>query len=298
MPATAAVGVLVLLAGCGPRDTPEPRRPEESTPAASSPVQSLPSALVGQWKISGPGIAPDITVDLSDRTLTVFGKWCVLYGTWDARPGGPFLADLGLAGAGQCFEAGRGETTTRTAVSPMRAATGFVVDGERRLLLDATGARVAALTPGGRPMAPTTSADSVAEPPQVPADRLAALDAGRPPMPAGVRPGNPEEVIGVWSMPGNDPAEAPTVRFETGRRYDGTSICPTRRGRWDVADGALLMTGPVTGGLIQCRHDDPFLKARAVGTDGVHLVLLDADGGPIQRMNRVRQADRVTDAPP
>ncbi len=288
------VGVLVLLAGCGPGAAPE-RRAGDPAPAVSSQVRPLPSALVGQWKVGGPGIAPDVAVNLADRTLEMFGKWCVLYGTWDAHPGGPFLADLGLAGSGRCFEPGAGETTTRTAVSPFRTATSFVVDRDRRLLLDATGAQVAALEPASPTAPPAPSADSTPEPPQAPA---AALDTERPPMPTGFRPADPEDVVGVWSVSGPDQAKAPTVRFGPDRSYEGATFCHSRSGRWDVAEGALLMTGPVSGSLMPCEHDDPFVDARAVGTDGVHLLLVAADGELIQQLDRVQTSDQVGKAAP
>lgn len=143
----------------------------------SSPSRALPSALVGQWPVRGERIEPGTAVNLGARRLDVFLRRGILSGSWDARPGGAFLAQTG-GGSSECFPAGAASCADAEP-SWLRAAATFAVEGEGRVLLDTAGRSVAVLAPGPRPTVPSTVADSVAEGPQVRAEERAALDRDR-----------------------------------------------------------------------------------------------------------------------
>ncbi len=107
--------------------------------------QCDPVALLGNWLLTDTGREDRIGLRLSLGGLRVITRCGTFMGEWRSNSDGQFLGEAW--GGIDC------ETEHVDGFSPswLRAATGFRVQGDERLLVDANGGVVARLVPGWKP---------------------------------------------------------------------------------------------------------------------------------------------------
>jgi hypothetical protein len=270
------LAVLALLAACGGQQSPD------TPPAAPATEEVVPDrdplALVGLWNLTDADEESGAVLRLAPDRASLWRGCGVLVGSWRADPGGLFVGDMhGLTGCPPSAE-----------MTPawLRRATAFRVDGENRVLLDAAGATVARLRPGGRPTAGPNVASSEAEPPVV-SDTDRAAFAPAAPLPAGLTPAARKDLLGRWE-PVSGRTGGAFIELEDGswRGFDG---CNSGGGRWVSGPGGALLATSGLSTLVACEGIDAggwLAEARRAGLDGGQLVLVDARGEAIGRLKR------------
>jgi META domain len=171
----------------------------------------------------------------------------------------------------------------------LRAATGYRIETDARVLLDERGDVLARLLPGGRPTPGPDIAPSEAEPPMVTDDlrkQLAAAVA----LPRGLEPAEKARLVGRW-VPVDGPAgsapEAPHVLLSSEGAWSGSDGCNAQGGRWTAGAGGSLLAvaGPQT--LVGCEGANVggwLSGASRAGFAGAALVLLDSSGKELGRL--------------
>jgi hypothetical protein len=279
-----------MLAGCAGQPAAEPTQAPPSGAAAD------PLALIGLWRIEEPSEQPDAVVRLAAHEFGVFRRCESLTGEWNADQSGSFVASTGG------FSPDDGEPGCQASWAPDATAlmpswlprvVGFRVDGADRLLLDAEGEVVARLRPGARSISlPSKMAPELTDLPVVDA---AARDAFAPAaaLAAHLEPATTATLTGRWLPVGWKPRPngTPSAEFRANGDWHGSDGCNGQGGRWAAgAQGAFIATmGPQT--LIGCAGVSVgswLSQARRAGFDQDALVLLDAAGKELGRLQRER----------
>lgn len=280
----ALVVAWLMLSSCGadeaadrslggdPSDGPAPRG-----------GSGLPSQLVGQWEVQGVDVKPGTVLTLAAGEARVFLRCGLIYGSWDALPGGTFIAQT-WGRSGDCGSDARPpeEPTWLT------RAFAFVVSGPDRELLGQDGRVTATLRAAtARPQAPQSAIASVTQPPVLTAADRERLDRRPPSFPAGVRPAEAAELVGTWVLPGEDGAGRnwPHATFGSDGTWFGSDGCNGQGGRWALAAGALL-TGSGIQTAIGCENIAVLSGAVLAAFDGETLVLIGEQGQEIRRAVR------------
>lgn len=194
-----------------------------------------------------------------------------------------FVADL-YGGYGNC--------RIEPPITPPWLATvaAYRADRDGAMLLDAVGAVVARLRPGGRPTAPPGTDPSLADPPEVtPTTRQAFPRAAA--LPAGLMPTTASTLIGRW-IPADDDIrrpDQPTLELRADGTYRGSDGCNGSNGRWTAGTGGAVLATSGVQTLIGCHNLNvtAWLSAAArAGFDGDFLVLLAPDGTETGRLRR------------
>jgi hypothetical protein len=286
---TCSVAVLSVVTGCGaPAATEVVAQDPLAEVLAAAPQRPMPSQLVGQWSVDAADAPPGLVVNLDAmREIRIFLRCGTMDGSFDARPGGAFVGDI-FGGSGDCFP----DTYDgfRSVVPRwLTAASGFVVLGKTRQLLDHGGQVVATLSPSTRrPYVPPTVADDAADGPSLTAEDKTTLDTEPAPIPNGLRPATRAELLGRW-VPQGVPAGGwvagePDLEFRADGTYTGSDGCNGYSGRWSSVNSEVLSTtGPTH--LAGCENI-VLLYGTTAAFDGDVLVLLDATGNVLRRMIR------------
>ena len=278
----ALAGVL-LLAACG-----EGSPDEGSTAAATEkprPAAAVdPVDLVGMWRLVGAqGERPDAVLRLAPDDLVLWRTCGVLMGTWRATGDGLFLAYL--------FGAAEGCAADTPTPPWLRDAVRFGTSGDDRVLLDAADQVVARLLPGGRPAASAGTSPYFTEAPTVTQDKRRVFLSPAP-LPPTLRPATLDRLLGRW-LPATGAAstspDQPHAAFRGDGSWTGSDGCNRQSGRWVIGPGGafLALMGPHT--MIGCDNVSVgswLWDVRRVGFHGDVLVLLDAAGAEVGRLER------------
>ena len=244
------VGAVLVAAGCAGT--------EQVVSAAAAPTD-LPSHLLGTWSVSGAGVPTGTRVAFSAVAMDVLMPCGTLDGSWDARPGGAFLADVHAADPA-CREA------RSTLTLPwLDRAVSFRSVGKGRELLDVQGGRVARL----RRWTPVVPGQPGPAQPVSLAARQAA-DTRPATLPAGLEPVGATDLVGAWA---GEPGGAAVLQVDGEGTYRRVSGCWRGDGRWALSGPALLLAG-AGWTWDSCAADRPVLVGRAGDT----VVLVRADG--------------------
>ena len=283
-------GVLLALAACGTQSG-------SGTPAPSA---SGPVGLIGLWRVEGaagvPADQPSV-LRLASGELSWWRACGVAFGSWRAD-GGLLLLDAGQSSTGSCPATGEATSTTW-----LQRVARYAPDGSGWRLLDASGQQVARLAPGATLTPGPDLAPSLAAPPTADAAARAAF-AEPVPLPTSLRPATPTTTAGRWELgepsSGRLTGKPPFLAISPDGSWTGWDGCNGASGRWLVgAGGRLLVTaGPRT--LIGCEGVDlPALWATTarVGTDAGRLVLVDAGGRELVRLQGPRVVASITHGP-
>jgi hypothetical protein len=276
----------MILAECG-----------ASAPAATGTKNAeSPSGnpLDGTWRLEAAGEPSDAVLDLHGADLRLVRGCLQLSSSWSGRDG-LFLAD---AGPGAFARGGCFEPTSQPEVPWLATTVNYSRVDDGWQLRDRTGQVVASLHPGGRlpeadgaqlTFGPSDEASRI--------DRAALNEATAAPLPANLRPAHELDVVGRWAVPGTGPHDCGTDVLEFGPegswggQYDG------HPGRWVVGAGGLALA---TEANVDADCDDDRIAPPVVdvdrwmsrltrlGLDGDQLVLLDADGKELGRLDPKR----------
>jgi hypothetical protein len=251
-----------------------------------------PASLVGWWQVEGTEqvvLIDPAGLEILDPVLTTAGGY-VLSGSWRGDPEGRLLVTADIlwfpATPGEEDEPWEGLPKVVADYSPgwVTTVAGFRIAGDQPVLLDRSGAQVARLVP----RAPVTGSERV--------------DPGRPlteqerrnfgpaaPVPDGLRPAEPAELVGRWA-PEGVAATAAFVAFADTGAWTGSDGCNGDSGRWLTGSAAaFLSTRQSLHTDIGCENIDVgswVAAARRVALDGQVLVLLDVEGRTVGRLVR------------
>lgn len=236
-----------------------------------------PADLVGLWRTEGPGIAPSTYLRLDpDNRVFLFQVCGSPFGQWRAVAGGAISVMLVVA-APDCPKIPGSDEWERNTPPWLRAVSAARPDGERRSLLDASGAEVARLSrvseapgadlPGERivPVPPTR-------------DQIGRLNRAEPPAPA-LRRARSDDLIGRW-VPA-DRAEGVFVEFAAGGALRLGDGCNFGRGRWSVGTGGALAVVLSLSYVLSCENAavaDWLQNAAWAAFHDAGLVLVGGDG--------------------
>lgn len=274
----AAAGL--LAAGCAAEDPAEqPSGPES---AGEVVTETDPVGLIGSWTLTGlADQSGDTAIRLALGDVRVWRDCGVLSGTWRANEYGQFVAYIG----GYSGDCGSAPVTTPEWLS---RATSYDVDGEARLLLDAQGQPVARLEPGAAPAPGSDMAPELAAPPEV-TDEVRRALAPAAPLPAGLTPADASTLTGRW-VP-DDAAlrgmENPYLELAADGSWQGSDGCNGQAGRWVAGPDGALLAAVGASTMIGCNNVPVggwLAGASRAGFDGDVLVLLDAQGGELGRL--------------
>lgn len=273
---------LAALAACSNGETADQGPDAESSAIPSARSGSvLPSQMVGQWDVTGVGVEPGTILTLRADEALFFVKCGMFDGSWDALPGGAFLADI-YGASGKCGQLEAEDWTPAW----LGSATSFAVNGDQRELRGSDGQVTATLRPAAaRPRVPKTAVPEFGDVPVLTDDQRADLDQMPPAVPAGLRPVEPTDLLGTWVLPGQgfDRDNWPHATFEDGGALFGSDGCNGVGGKWAAAGGALLFNGGPTT-LIGCENINVLSGAVVAGLDGETLVLIDEKGQETRRL--------------
>jgi hypothetical protein len=280
-----AVVLVIGLAGCGSDGTEVVSGDPLMDVLAAADDRPMPSMLIGQWAVEGPAAAPGTVVNLGAGDVEILLSCGQISGSFEARPGGAFVADV-FSGSEACLP----DDVAKWTPAWLSGATAFVGNGEGRLLLDTTGQPVATLSPGPeRPKLPATVADSAADPPVVAAEQRARMDVEPAALPPSLPPATPGELLGMWLRPGRPPKENPIqpwVEFLQSREYRDYDGCnESSGGRWSLVGGQILATTGIST-LAGCGGEWLLGGAVSAAFDGDVLVFLDEQGAEVRRLVR------------
>ncbi|HEY0869311.1 MAG TPA: hypothetical protein VGD55_02840 [Acidothermaceae bacterium] len=297
--ASMLAALVATLAGCasvGSARTQGSGSPGSSAVAVFTPTPGEPLKLVGSWLLDAPGEPLGTVLRLGDD-LSIWSDCGELMGDWAANPAGLFAAQV-AGWSGSCVAS---TSTNDPTPTWLKRVVGFKADAAREQLLDATGAVVATLRPGGQPTAgPDISAD-LTKPPTV-TDSLRARLRGGQPLPAGLVAARPAELVGRWVWDAR-PIPRGFAQLAFDGSWTGSDGANGQGGRWSAAlDGELVV---VAGAQTLAGCGDPaacadvggsFGSAARAAFDGSTLVLLDADGKVTGRLVRAPAVQAVAPA--
>jgi len=283
--AAAAVAIGATALGAGPallgRATGE--SPVARVPAVGATAPDLlPSGLAGSWQVSGAGEEPGAVLLVSSQEVSLSRRCGVVSGRWGAGPDGLFVGQVESV-PGACLQGGGAPGSWLGEVTRYRA------DGERWVLLDAQDRPVVTLSPTG-PAASTAPSRSVAW------DALDAVPALPGP---GLRPAAPEQLPGRWVPVGEPRATQAFLRFGDDRSWTASVSCTSTGGLWSAGElGRIEAVAPYAVALAGCLQPalpvaDWLVQADRLALDGDVLVLLDADGSALGRLQRAAQEQRA-----
>jgi len=245
-------------------------------PSSSSAVFD-PLALVGSWQLEAPGQAKGSVLRLGDD-LTLWSSCGYLMGEWDADSAGLFAGHVS-GGSGKCVPA----TPTDPTPAWLAKVVAFTTDAAGAELLDSSGSVVARLKPGGSPTAGPDIASQLAQPPVLTGD-LRARFRSAPPLPAGLTPATPSQLVGRWGS-ADYPKRSGFVELAPDGSWTGSDGANAARGRWSADSAGELVSVSGAQTLVGCGPPDAcvdvsgwFSAAVRAGFDGRVLVLFDADG--------------------
>jgi hypothetical protein len=244
-------------------------------------VHSNPLALVGIWKVTAPGEGPGVALRLGEQ-LILFRSCGEIGGDWRADHAGRFV-DYVFSEDGSCSHGGQ-----PIAVPWLAQVTGYRISGRSRLLLNSAGHVVARLSPGAHPTVSSHDSPSDAIPVRL-TPAIRAMLAPSPPLPSGLRPANPEAIVGRWRTVGRQVGNRPSyVQFNANGSWVGSDGCNGAAGRYAIDDsGRLITTDGGVNGAVGCSGTQAMYWAestRRIGVDGHDLVLLDAHGKVLGRL--------------
>ena len=282
-----------VLAGCaGPPPAATPASPRVASSAL--PGRADPVALVGLWKVSASGEASGAVLRMDgEQQIMLFRRCIALTGGWQANRDGQFLAGFDSYSPDTQGPACTGveEPADGPDFTPewLARATGFQAEGTDLLLLDPSGAAVARLSPGAKPVTRADMAAELTGVPQVTAETRQRFDVVAAPLPAGLTPATTATLLGRWQPDGGDVGAY--VEFQDDGQWRGSDGCNGQGGRWSAGpDGSFLaVAGPST--LIGCANVPVagwMGEARRAGFDGTTLVLLDGAGKDLGRLTKPR----------
>jgi hypothetical protein len=274
---TMVTGVLAVAA-CAAQP------PGVTVPSVAVTGAGQPRDLVGLWQVRAKGEESGTILRLG-ADLSVWRRCDDLFGGWRADATGSFLGDTTTSSV-EC--AGADAATLRPAPDWLLRAAAYRSDGADRLLLDAHGGVVARLTPSGEPSPRHNAAPELYAAPATDA-ALEQQIAPAAALPANLRPATAAELTGTWKPAAGGSTRKQYVTLSADLTWQGSDGCNHRQGRWTVSrPGALLtLAGPST--LIGCADQDkaPRLEfAHGAGFDGTTLVLTDARGKEVSRLER------------
>jgi hypothetical protein len=286
--ALVLLAVSLLVAGCaaGPHGEPAPVAPSTPTPptatSQSTADESPALGLVGLWRVSGArGEADPTWLRLDAEQFQLWRECGMITGSWRAGEAA-FLASVDGA-SGSCADS-RG----LPAVPWLDAAMAYERSGERWQLIDRDGALVAVLAIDGAPDPIPTAARFYAEPPEID-DRVREAFRQVPALPASLDPASAASLVGRWVPVGRGLASDPHAEFSPSGSWNGSDGCNGGAGRWTVTDdGEFLATSGASTMMWCVGAMVPYWvqSARLAGFDGAELVLLDADGAELGRLQR------------
>ena len=278
--ASILVALVTTLAGCasvGSARTQGSGNPGSSAVALFTPTPGDPLKLVGSWLLDAPGVQQGTVLRLGDD-LSIWSDCGELMGAWAADPAGLFAAQV-AGWSGSCIAS---SSTSDPTPTWLRQVVGFKADAAQEQLLDATGAVVATLRPGGQPTAGADISADLTKPPTV-TDSLRARLRGGQPLPAGVVAARPDQLVGRWVSDAT-PTPRGFAQLAVDGSWTGSDGANGQGGRWSAApDGEIVVAagGQTLAGCLPgaCADvGDSFGSAARAAFDGSTLVLLDADG--------------------
>ncbi|MBO4206475.1 META domain-containing protein [Micromonospora echinofusca] len=273
----------LLLAGCNGQPGPAPADGGPAPVVSPGPHRTDPLGLVGVWTLTGVAERDAGRVLwFAPYEVRIFGTRCApLSGGWRADPDGLFVAEISGASGHD------GESCWAASMSTpdwLRRATGYRIEGNSPVLLDASGRITARLIPGAR--LPAGTEVTPGEPSGIP-DEVRPSFAPAAPLPPARVPADRDTLVGRWvPVRGNRLAY---VELATDGAWRGSDGCNSEGGRWvsGTAGALLVTTRPVT--LMACDNvpvDYWLWAARRAAFDGDVLVLLDGQGTETGRLRR------------
>ncbi|WP_028279322.1 META domain-containing protein [Arthrobacter sp. H5] len=280
---TAAAILVVVLTGCGQiQDGPGASTPGASPTDGSSRSMEGPAAvgLVNLWRVSGvDGERADTWLRFDVHEFQLWRDCGMIQGRWQATDTA-FLASTEGA-SGDCVTG-----PTLPTVEWLESVTGYREAGQGWELTDARDAVVAELTVDGAPEPISTAADFYAEPPEVTAEGRKEFEPPVP-LPAGLVPVTAAELVGRWIPVGGGISTDPHAAFHSDTTWTGSDGCNGAQGRWVVdAEGVLLTTVGASTAIARDEVAVPSMvgQSQRAALDGQHLVLFDADGSEVGRL--------------
>ena len=291
--------VAIFVTACASAATTQPGgsgQPGSSGVASAALTPGDPLRLVGLWQLDAPGQHAGSVLRLGDD-LSIWSGCGYLFGDWSADPAGLF-AGYASSGSAACVGNDSGGDPTPKWLTQV---VSFKADAAGAQLLDATGAVVATLHPGGHPTAGPDVAAELAQQPTL-TDNLRARLRAAAPLPAGLVAARPDQLVGRWIS-----TATPTLRgfaeLAPDGSWKGSDGANNQGGRWSAApDGELVMASgaQTTMGCVAGACADVaswFWAASRAAFDGPTLVLLDADGKETGRAIRTPTATPETTPP-
>jgi META domain len=252
-----------------------------TTPDPPATTAGKPWQLIGSWLVDADGEDDGAVLRIGDD-VSLWRGCGMLNGSWRADRHGLFVADL-WAGSGACV----GEPPLAPAW--LRSAVGFEVRSDGPRLLDADGAVVARLRPGGRPTPGPDMLGSLADPPTVTdADKEKFPEPA--PLPAGLDPAGPDALVGRWVPPDDGVVrpEQPALELRADGSWQSSDGCNESAGRWVVGPGGALVATAGMSTAMGCTNVSVggwLSGAARAALDVDALVLLDADGVELGRLS-------------
>jgi hypothetical protein len=305
--ARAAVVAVVLagLAACG----------APSVEGLDAPVADA-GGLVGLWRLEAADEPEGALLHLVGGDLYVVRPCVSLIGTWAARSG-LFLADASEGPNGAYGHRGCPPEPDVDVPGWLTGVVRYASAGSGWRLLDAQGAAVATLRPGatfpenakGNIVTGHLVGDGLDSRPD-PEERARLNGKPAAPLPLGVRPAEPHELVARWEPEGRRPqCDRPYLDLRADGTWVGHDDEDDQRGRWIAgADGLALGTAAETMGsgcgsyegepVVDAgpsRVDAWMLRLARVGFRGERLVLLDADGAELASLTRRQAPDPADD---
>ena len=238
------------------------------------------------------GENPDTILRLGDG-LSLWHRCDELFGPWQADAEGGFLGTTDGSSyecAGPKVTAPPKPSTPPTPGTPawLEQAAAWRADGNDRVLLDEHGAVVARLIPSGEPSKRHIVAHELYAKPMLDAALQRRL-APAAPLPANLTPATAANLV-ADSKPATTGQNAKQyLKIKADGSWERSDGCNIQGGRWALDGPGTLLT--IGGGstMIGCAGQDTapgFADARHAGFDGTTLVLTDAEGKEVGRLQR------------
>ena len=263
-----------------------------SSAPAVTPVKQTPSDLVGLWRVQASGEDSGAILRLGDD-LSLWHRCDELFGAWQAGAGGGFLGTTDSSSyecAGPKVTAAPKPAIPATPATPawLVHAAAWRADGNDRVLLDEHGAVVACLTPSGEPSKRHVAAHELYAKPVLDAALQRRLTPAAP-LPANLTPATAANLVDDWKPAATGQNAKQYLKIKADGSWEGSDGCNIQIGRWALDGPGTVLT--IGGGstLVGCAGQDTaprFADARHAGFDGTTLVLTDAQGKEVGRLQR------------